>query len=171
MIPGNFFIAFAGAGGNSGSALIPPGGGNAFQFVNQVALNVHMVRGDQIGIDSNFFDFSVSGVSYTGQKVHQPPGGFAFGGFQIQHHGLFLLEVIRDFRGTVEPFRFHQHNAQLTGRVNTQNFSAPVFHTGASLLRKRFSVADFLIVFLGRLILVRVRMGKLFQFIKKPHRV
>ncbi len=52
-----------------------------FQFIDQIALDIHMVGGDDIGAVGHALDLAFSGIGHAGEEVHQAAGHIFVGGF------------------------------------------------------------------------------------------
>jgi len=125
-----------------------------------------MVGGDDVGVGRHFLDLALAGIGHAGQKVHQTPGHILVGGFQIQHHGPLVLQLVGDLRGVFKAVGLYQHHLQLGGGVDIHHLVPAVLRLVAAIFKRALPRLFKILVFL---ILVVVGMGQLFQLVKNAH--
>ena len=71
-----------------------------FQLIqNIVTGQVHIVRRDDKGVGGDAFDFSVIGIGYAAEEIHNAARDLFFRLFQIEHHRMALEQLIRHGSG------------------------------------------------------------------------
>ena len=66
------------------------------------------------------------GVGHTGEEVHQTAGNFLVGGFQIQHDGALVVQVVCNRAGILEVLRLDQNDLELGGRMDVDHLAVPL---------------------------------------------
>ena len=86
-----------------------------FQFIDQIALDIHMVGGDDIGAVGHALDLAFSGIGHAGEEVHQAAGHIFVGGFEVHDHGAFALELVGNLGSVLKMLGADQNDLELRG--------------------------------------------------------
>ena len=90
-------------------------GAAALQFVEQIALNLHVIRSDDVRIGGYLLDLAFTRVRNAGEEVDQAARHILVRRFEIDDNRALFFQVVSDLRCVLKALGLDEYDLELSG--------------------------------------------------------